>query len=91
MNSSDFKERFRAEYFQLQNRVNGLSAMLDKYRKGTLNFKPKCSIKILDGQLRGMLIYKTHLEERAKIEGVSLEEAVEVEIPDTTEQIEETK
>ena len=48
--------------------------MLDKYRKGTLNFTPKCSIKLLDGQLSSMIIYKTHLEERAKIEDISLEE-----------------
>lgn len=74
MNSEDFKERFKAEYFQLTNRIDGLSSMLDKYRKGTLNFTPKCSIKLLDGQLRGMLIYQTHLEERAKIEGINLEE-----------------
>ena len=74
MNSNDFKERFRAEYFQLSNRIIGLSNMLDKYRKGTLNFTPKCSIKLLGGQLSSMIIYKTHLEERAKIEDISLEE-----------------
>lgn len=77
MNSKDFKERFRGEYFQLQNRIDGLSSMLDKYRKNTLTFTPKCSIKLLDGQLRSMLMYKTHLVERAKIEGISLEEVVE--------------
>jgi hypothetical protein len=91
MNSSEYNERFRAEYFQLQNRVNRLSIILDNYRKGTLNFKPKCSIKLLDGQMRGMLIYKTHLEEAAKIQGISLEEVMEVETLDTTEQTEETK
>lgn len=77
MNSADYKERFRGEYFQLENRITGLSAMLDKYRKGTLNFTPKCTIKLLDGQLRSMLIYKTHLVERGKIEGISLEETFE--------------
>ena len=87
MNSEDFKERFRGEYFQLQNRIVGLSAMLDKYRKGTLSFTPKCSIKLLDGQMRGMLIYKTHLEERAKIEGISLEEVIEIESSETADQI----
>ena len=76
MNSKDFKERFRAEYFQLTNRIDGLSKMLDGYRAGTLTFTPKCSIKLLDGQMRSMIMYKTHLEERAKIEEVSLEEVV---------------
>ena len=74
MNSNDFKERFKAEYFQLSNRIEGLSNMLVNYRQGTLNFTPKCDIKILDGQLQSMIIYKTHLTERAKIEGINLEE-----------------
>jgi hypothetical protein len=78
MNSKDFKERFRAEYFQLINRIDGLGAMLDKYRKGNLTFTPKCSIKLLDGQLNSMIMYRTHLEERAKLEEVSLEEVVEI-------------
>lgn len=78
MNSKDFKERFRSEYFQLSNRIDGLSTMLENYINGTLNFKPKCSIKLLDGQMRSMIMYKTHLEERAKIEGVSLEEVIDV-------------
>lgn len=30
MNSKDYKERFKAEYYQLKIRVNGLKAMLDK-------------------------------------------------------------
>lgn len=79
MNSKDFKDRFRAEYFQLTNRITGLSSMLERYRKNTLPFTPKCSIKLLDGQLNSMIIYRTHLEERAKIEGVSLEEVVDSE------------
>lgn len=77
MGSQDFKERFRAEYFQLQNRIDGLSNMLVKYRKGTLTFTPKCTIKLLDGQLNTMIIYRTHLEERAKIEEINLEELIE--------------
>ena len=77
MNSSDYKERFRAEYFQLKNRIEGLDKMLDGYRKGTLNFTPKCTIKMLDGQFNSMKMYKTHLEERAKLEDISLEEVVE--------------
>ena len=76
MNSSDYKERFRAEYFQLQNRIDGLDKMLDGYRQGKLKYDPKCTIKLLDGQMNAMKIYKTHLEEIAKIEKISLEEVV---------------
>ena len=78
MNSVDFKERFRAEYFQLTNRIDGLNNMLNDYRAGTFKFTPKCSIKLLDGQMRSMIIYRTHLEERAKIENISLEETIQV-------------
>jgi hypothetical protein len=84
MNSTDYKERFRAEYFQLENRIAGLSNMLDKYRKGTLNFRPKCSIKLLDGQLNAMLTYKTHLKERAKIESISLDDVAFEQTDDQT-------
>lgn len=75
MNSADYKERFRAEYFQLHNRIEGLSRMLIDYRAGTLKFEPKCTIKLLDAQLNSMMIYRTHLEERSKIEGISLDES----------------
>ena len=30
MNSKDFEDRFKAEYFQLSNRIDGLSSMLKK-------------------------------------------------------------
>ena len=79
MKDPDFKERFRAEYFQLDNRIKGLSGMLEKYRANKLDFEPKCSIKILDGQMSAMINYRTHLEQRAKIEGVDLEEPVIIE------------
>ena len=76
MNSADYQERFRAEYFQLVNRIDGLSKMLDKYRAGTLKFDPKCTLKLLDGQFNAMKMYATHLKEIAKIEDISLEETV---------------
>lgn len=76
MNSEDYKERFRAEYFQLLNRIDCLGAMLIQYRKGTLTLTPKCSLKLLDGQFNSMITYHTHLKEIAKIEGISLDEVI---------------
>lgn len=73
MNSSDYKERFRAEYFQLKIRMNGLSAMLKKYREGTLNFTPSCSYDLLNGQFKAMDLYASYLEERAVIENINLD------------------
>lgn len=43
MESDDFKDRFKAEYYQLQNRICGLDNMLNKMENGELPFTPKCS------------------------------------------------
>ena len=73
MQSADYKERFRAEYLQLKIRMMGLSSMLKKYKDGTLPFTPTCSYDLLNGQLKSMDMYASYLEERAIIEGISLE------------------
>lgn len=72
MNSSDYKERFKAEYLQLKIRMGGLSTMLKKYKAGELNFTPSCSYDLLNGQLKSMDTYASYLEERAVIEGINL-------------------
>ena len=72
MNSDDYKERFKAEYRQLENRHNGLKAMLEKYKAGTLPFKPNCSYELLHEQLVYMEGYARILDERAEIEGIEL-------------------
>ena len=72
MCSSDYKERFRAEYFQLKIRIKGLSNMLNKYKEGTLNFKPTCSFELLNSQLYTMKKYALTLEERAVVENIDL-------------------
>ena len=72
MESADYKERFKAEYLQLEIRVNGLRNMLKKYKDGTLTFKPSCSYDLLNGQLKSMEMYAQYLDERAEIEGIDL-------------------
>lgn len=72
MNSDDYKDRFKAEYYQLKIRIKGLSVMLDKYANGTLEFTPLCSYNLLYKQLIGMKMYMCSLEERAKIENIIL-------------------
>lgn len=72
MNSEDYQERFKAEYMQLTIRMGGLKAMLDKYHRGVLPFKPKCSYELLNAQLKAMEVYVYFLEERAEIEGIEL-------------------
>lgn len=72
MKSEDYKDRFRAEYYQLEDRIDKLANMLEKYKAGTLDFTPSCSYELLSYQLQTMNAYKRVLEERAEIEGIEL-------------------
>jgi hypothetical protein len=72
MNSEDYKERFKAEYLQLKIRMDGLGAMLGKYKNGKLAFTPSCSYDLLNGQLKAMDMYASYLEERAEIEDIDI-------------------
>lgn len=72
MNSADYRDRFRAEYFQLKIRKDKLRTMLIKHEAGTLNFEPTCDITILDSQLYYMEEYLKQLEVRAEVEGIDL-------------------
>ena len=72
MKSEDYKDRFRAEYYQLEDRIDKLENMLEKYKAGTLNFTPSCSYDLLNGQLKAMNLYLQYLIERAEIEGIEV-------------------
>ena len=73
MISNDFKDRMRAEYWQLKNRSDGLRKMLDKYKKGELDFTPNCSYDLLHEQYVVMMHYLYVLEVRAAIEKIDLD------------------
>lgn len=73
MESPDYKERFKAEYYQTKIRYEKLHTMVVKYEAGTLNFEPKCSIELFKEQLAAMGKYLYTLEVRAAIEGIDLE------------------
>ena len=72
MTSEDYKERFRAEYYQTKIRYDKLDAMTVKYEAGTLNFTPSCSLDLLLEQKRHMGCYLRCLKVRAEIEGIKL-------------------
>ncbi|MFR7761621.1 MAG: crAss001_48 related protein [Eubacterium sp.] len=76
MQSSDYKERFKAEYLQLVIRYKGLKAMLEKWDNGTLPFKPTCPRSTYNIQIKAMRDYIAILEARAVMEGVDLESEV---------------
>ena len=72
MNSSDYKDRFKAEYYQTKIRYDKLHQMLVKHEAGVLDFKPTCPIEKLKEQKRYMGEYLRCLEVRAAIEGIEL-------------------
>lgn len=72
MNSDDYKERFKAEYYQTKVRYDKLHKMIVKYDAGTLDFEPKCSLELLKEQASYMGNYLRVLEIRAEIEHIEL-------------------
>ena len=72
MLSADYKERFKAEYYQLLFRLNALTGMLIKWKNNTLDFEPKCSKEILENQVIFMQGYIDILRLRAEIEEIEL-------------------
>ena len=74
MTSGDYKERFKAEYYQAEIRYEKLGEMLKKYEKNELNFKPKCSYSLLLNQYKVMGDYLALLKLRAGIEEIEIEE-----------------
>ena len=73
MNSADYKERFKAEYYQVVVRYQKLKAMLLKWDNGELNFHPTCPRRTYNMQIKAMTDYIAVLEARAVMEGIELE------------------
>lgn len=73
MNSDDYKDRFKAEYLQTKIRYDKLHKLIVKFRAGTLDFTPSCSLAILTEQKRHMGEYLRMLKIRAEIEGITLD------------------
>ena len=72
MNSSDYKDRFKAEYYQLKIRYDKLHEMCEKWDRGELNFTPTCHRNTYARQLNAMGFYLKLLEERAITEKIVL-------------------
>ena len=72
MESSDYKDRFKAEYYQTKIRYDKLHKMIVKYKADTLEFEPKCDIALLEMQAKAMGGYLLVLEVRAEVEGIEL-------------------
>ena len=72
MESSDYKDRFKGEYWQTKIRYDKLHKMVVKYEAKTLDFTPTTPLDILKKQLSYMGMYLYTLEIRAQLEGVEL-------------------
>lgn len=72
MNSKDYKERFKAEYYQVVIRYQKLKSMLDKWDNDQLEFTPTCPRSTYNMQITTMTDYIAVLEARAVMEGVEL-------------------
>ena len=72
MTSADYKDRFKAEYYQTKIRYDKLCKMVVKYEAGTLDFEPSCPLYLLKAQKKAMGKYLYTLETRAEIEKIEL-------------------
>ena len=72
MNSSDYKERFKAEYAQVVLRYQRLKDMLEEWDDGTLGFSPTCPRSTYNMQIKAMTDYIAVLEARAVMENIIL-------------------
>lgn len=80
MLSKNYKDRFKAEYYQLKNRYDRLHAIVVKYEAGVdigvpdlyLSFTPKTPLNVLMKQSTAMRNYLYSLEKRAVFEHIEL-------------------
>lgn len=52
MLSDNYKDRFRAEYYQTKERYQRLHLMIIKYEAGTLDFQSDCPLELLKRQAK---------------------------------------
>lgn len=72
MENADYKERFKAEYYQNVIRYEKLKTMLNKWDRDELNFEPTCPRSTYNMQIRAMTDYIAVLEARAVMEEIDL-------------------
>ena len=76
MESEDYRERFKAEYYQTAIRYRKLCEMLEKWDQKNLDFTPVCPRSTYNLQVKTMADYLAVLEIRAVAEGIDLREGV---------------
>lgn len=79
MVSNDYRDRFKAEYYQLKIRADKLANTIKNMKQGKLDYKPICNVYTLSRQLEYMENYLSILEERARLEKIDLNIKAELE------------
>lgn len=69
----DYKTRMVEEYHELKERISKLDDAVTKYKRGELEFKPKCLGGMTVAQLYIMQDYLHVLFDRIKVMGISLD------------------
>lgn len=72
MLSEDYRDRFKAEYYQVKIRYDKLVDMLDRWDKGQLSFLPTCPRELFWRQVTVMEDYMDLLIGRSIAEGIDL-------------------
>lgn len=72
MESDDYKDRFKAEFYQTRIRMLKLFDMLEKWDAGMLGFVPTSAHYLYLMQVKGMGIQIRAMRRRAKAEGIKL-------------------
>jgi hypothetical protein len=73
MNSSDWQERFKAEFFQLKIRLEKLNETIHRLNCGDLNPNDfDCPVVFLENQARGMRIYLDAMMARVTSQKIDL-------------------
>lgn len=75
MNSKDFVDRFKAEYYQLDIRIKKLEYTLNNWNN--LKFVPKCPKQVLMDQLANMKKYRDSLDTRCIYEDIKIKKEEE--------------
>ena len=76
MMSSDYKDNFKAEYYQLEYRYKQLKKMLEDWNADKLSFTSACDIDIYTSQIVSMGYYLNVLRQRAEIENIDVDETI---------------
>lgn len=73
MNSTDYKERFKAEYYQIKTRIYVLQNILSAWDNDKLTFEPTCPRSTYDLQLKAMMEHKALLEMTAVMHNIHID------------------